>query len=392
MGVKTYNGDNRNNTKSATKTWGLWWSPWSMTGGLGSDTLKGGEDHDTLYGGLNSWSDTRDIGDYLDGKGGNDRLYGEAGNDTLWGGSGRDTLDGGRDNDQLSGQSGNDRLYGQSGDDYLNGGSGADVLSGGTGVDTMIGGTGNDVYYVDNNGDEVRESANGGIDKVYAAASIKNYTLTDHVENLVVNGSSAPGPRFFARGNDLSNTIRIDAHERALVLGEDGADFLYGNRFGDTLLGGEGNDQLFGNDGYDSLVGGDGYDNLIGGRDSDRLYGQDGNDVLIGVGGSSSRVRERDILNGGDGADKFYLFNRSAGVDYTTGVGGHAVIEDFGRFEDDTIVLDRDNFGEYLFQVEYAAGIGRSDIADTVIYQNGSAIAYVQDVFNLNYTNDIVYE
>lgn len=402
MGTKTWNGTAGNDNKSATKSgyWPIrWWSPWKMYGHGGSDTLKGGEDNDTLYGGSNVWNDPDDAGDYLDGKGGNDRLYGEVGDDTLWGGSGNDYLDGGLNNDHLNGGSGADSLYGNSGNDYLagglnndylHGGWGDDTLRGDSGNDTMFGSRGNDTYYVDSLTDQVLEEAQYSdslADIVFFDTPVAEYTLSENVENLTVTGGLA-GSIFQALGNVSDNIIEIDANIEAYVFGDYGNDKLYGSSRNDTLDGGDGNDELFGNDGSDQLFGGNHSDILVGGRGSDNLLGGGGDDTLIGVGGTSGFQAEVDQLSGGVGADKFYLFNPETGANYTSGIAAHAIINGYDRFSGDLIYLESANIGDYFIRQEYAAGIGNSNVLDTVIYQNNDVIGYVEDysgVVNFRY-------
>ena len=127
-----------------------------LTGNSGDNTLWGNSGASTLDGG--------DGNDTLWGRGGADTLLGGEGNDVLWGEFGNDSLEGGSGNDELHGGLNSDRLYGGSGADTLDGGTENDTLDGGTGADHMTGGDGDDVYYVDDAGDEVSESENGGSD------------------------------------------------------------------------------------------------------------------------------------------------------------------------------------------------------------------------------------
>src|SRR3954451_18495940 len=116
-------------------------------------------------------------------------------------------------NDTLNGTSGADQIFGLGGDDILNGGGGSDQLDGGTGADTMSGGTGNDIYFVDDVGDQVIESAGQGTDEV--RTTLAAYTLTDNVENLRFTGSGS----FTGTGNDLNNDIRGGASDDTLYGG-----------------------------------------------------------------------------------------------------------------------------------------------------------------------------
>lgn len=134
--------------------------------------------------------------------------------------------------------------------------------------------------------------------------------------------------------------------------GSAGADELLGHVGNDWLLGGDGNDQLNGGDGDDVLDGGEGDDALLGYLGDDRLDGGDGADVLFGGhgddrldggqdlvrdfinGGAGADVlngRANDNLNGGEGADQFWLAAEAAGA-------GSINLDDFNPGEDMLVV------------------------------------------------------
>ena len=93
----------------------------------------------------------------------------------------------------------------------------------------MSGGAGDDTYVVYNQSNVVIEKAGQGIDTVLTWAT--QYKLTDNVENLIGQGTSAAQ----LTGNDLDNII-------------------VGNTGNDVLDGGKGNDQLTGNGLSDTYV------------------------------------------------------------------------------------------------------------------------------------------
>jgi Ca2+-binding RTX toxin-like protein len=241
-----------------------------LEGGRNHDDLFGGDNDDVLFGGagddeLYGENDS----DFLDGGAGADRLDGGDGIDwasyyysdegvrvslnpflLIGGNSGGDAegdilvnieyLVGSRYGDELYGNDqanlvygmeGDDVLVGGGGGDQLDGGAGDDVLDGGDGADWMVGGTGNDHYFVNHaddvvieyadegldtdtariDGDHVEYPEDGGIDTVNART---DYTLEDHVENLVllaggggVSGTGNDGDNLIA-GNELSNLLR----------------------------------------------------------------------------------------------------------------------------------------------------------------------------------------
>ena len=117
-------------------------------------------------------------------------------------------------------------------DNTLLGSRGVNRLDGGAGADVMNGKAGNDSYVVDNVGDVVIEAAVAGLDTIESAVS---YTLSDHVEDLVLTGVSASA----GAGNDLDN--RIVGNSASNVLdGAGGNDYLEGGAGGDTYLFGHG--------------------------------------------------------------------------------------------------------------------------------------------------------
>lgn len=163
-------------------------------------------------------------------------LPGTPDDDQLIGTSFGDTLRGGASgNDHLNGRGGNDKLYGGTGSDN---GLGNDTLDGGTGADTMAGGIGDDVYYVDDGGDRVTETSDGGsADQVFTTIS---YTLANYVEKLNALGTKAIN----LTGNSLGNTIT-------------------GNTAANKINGGSGNDVIYGDGGKDILTGGKGKDYFV---------------------------------------------------------------------------------------------------------------------------------
>jgi Ca2+-binding RTX toxin-like protein len=197
-------------------------------------------------------------------------------------------------------------LVGNGNNNVLSGGEGDDTLDGGAGSDKMIGGGGNDTYIVDNDGDRIVESANGGIDTVLSRISL---TLGADVENLILLGSAA----LKGKGNAADNALVGNTAANELS-GEDGNDLLQGGAGGDKLAGGSGNDILQGEDGDDSLDEGSGNGMLDGGAGRDSLKSGSGNDLLIGGTGD-------DLLTPGSGADVI-AFNLGDGQDTVKAGGG----------------------------------------------------------------------
>lgn len=162
------------------------------------------------------------------------------------------------------------------------------------------------------------------------------------------------------------------------ISGDDGNDQLFAGSGNDTVIGGLGDDKLYGEAGNDVLLADDGNDLLVGGFGSDFLAGGLGNDTLESHSAPvSDFVIERDVMNGGAGADTFRLR-----TDYLGGRGtlnpftdaSHARIEDFVVGED---VLDVKYPSGYT--INYRNYLG-STALDTRISYQGDLVAIVQDV------------
>jgi Ca2+-binding RTX toxin-like protein len=213
-----------------------------ISSGGGGDTVIGGkgDDYYSIYAG--------DIIVELENEG-TDTVYVSSGNYTL-----SDNLE------NLSGQASSGQvLTGNRFANQVSGSSGNDIIDGGEGADRLAGGDGSDIYYVDNVGDTVIESANRGADEVRTALAL--YTLGENVENF--RGLSAAGQT--VHGNMLSNTIT----------GGDGDDVVRVEAGGTDLLRRGGTDIVAGNGGNDVIVFGAGL------TAADQANGGAGNDVLI---------------------------------------------------------------------------------------------------------------
>ena len=301
----------------------------------------------------------------LSGMGGNDSLSGAAGNDTLDGGTGKDTMIGLDGNDvyvvddagdivtenefegidevrtsikltepfanveyytftgktavtflagfgdnKLTGTAGNDSLAG----DQEDSGGFNDTLIGGAGADTLLGWLGDDTYVIDNVKDVIIDF--GGWDRVISSVSFElgeNSPLSEGLEELVLTGSAA------LTGTGSENQA-----------------------FGDLIVGNAGANRLFGLSGNDTLLGGDGNanDTLDGGFNVDQLEGGGGNDVYI-VDNPSDSISE--LSNGGtdtvfSSASSFSLpsyveYLTLTGTDDIDGFGGLVVTGNDGNNE-----------------------------------------------------------
>lgn len=178
------------------------------------------------------------------GNDGADRWSGGNGDNFMQGNQGADTLTGGLGADTIYGGRDNDSLTSGDGANFVNGNLGADTIVGGLGADTLLGGQGNDVI-------------------------------------------SSPGGADYLNGNL-------------------GADTITGGADNDMILGEAGDDSLNGGAGQNTLSGGDGADQLVGGAGSDSIHGGAGADTITGgVGSLALPNGARDMLCGGEGADRF---------------------------------------------------------------------------------------
>ncbi|ODU32494.1 MAG: hypothetical protein ABS93_00265 [Thiobacillus sp. SCN 62-729] len=281
-----------------------------LIGNAGNDMLDGGTGADTLIGGTGDDSywieNTADTITELAGEG-VDTVYSaityslnpDLENLTLTGPAGISAI----------GNDGNNILIGNGAANALTGGRGDDTLDGGAGADTLIGGEGNDIYYVDNAGDVIVESANQGTDSVFASAT---YTLASNVENLELIGNVSIN----ATGNDLANSITGNTAANDLSGGA-GNDTLDGQGGNDMLRGGAGADTyLFGpGSGLDSIIENDATANVVdivqfstGVIPSDLLLRFNGNDLVVSIRGVADRLTIKDF-NLGVGAVEQFLFS-----------------------------------------------------------------------------------
>jgi Ca2+-binding RTX toxin-like protein len=166
-------------------------------------------------------------------------------------------------------------------------------MNGLAGADTMIGGLGNDVYYVDNAGDVVQESAGGGVDTVY---SYVTYTLPTELDHLRIVGTGVVD----ATGNTLNNTIYAGDGDNVMdgAGGTDTVTYQYALgavtvNLGLTTVqatGGSGNDVVRNFEGF------------LGSSFNDVVTGTDAANTLNGNGGA-------DTMTGGLGGDSYYVDN-----------------------------------------------------------------------------------
>ena len=260
----------------------------------------------------------------------------------------------------LNGKAGNDILSGKVGNDILNGEAGNDVLNGNAGADRMVGGAGNDVYYVDNKGDVVVETADGGRDTVSVSFDYDLLKVA-HIENAVLLGTG----NLTLQGNGEGNLLKGNAGDNHLkglggndwLEGGAGNDILNGNAGADRMIGGAGDDVYYVDNKGDVVVEtaggrrdtvnvsfdydllkvahienaiavGAGHIKLQGSGEGNLLKGNAGNNQLNGLGGN-------DGLDGGAGHD---VLVGGSGRDVLVGGAGSDTFK-FGSINDSTLAL-----------------------------------------------------
>ena len=186
---------------------------------------------------------------------------------------------------------------GGSANDTLIGNATSNILNGKQGADVMRAGAGNDIYYVDNSGDVIIETATGGIDRVYSSIS---KTLETTVENLFLTGSAA------------INGYGSDSNVSNIIAGNSGNNYLDGRG---------GADSLFGNGGNDKIRGGSERDVFYGDDEAGKLHGADVFEFQnLDFGGATAATADRIVDF--DATDKIDL----AGVDAITGGADNAFV------------------------------------------------------------------
>jgi len=239
--------------------------------------------------------------------------------------------------------SGNDVLIGNDVANVIHAGAGNDTLSGGLGDDTLDGGLGIDTV--------TYGAATGGVSVYLKWGNVRGADGNDHlvsIENATgsafadrVIGDGGANTLYGGAGNDIlkskggGDSLYGGAGQDRLVGGAL-ADTMDGGAGGDTVSGAGGNDIIQGGAGADYLYGNGGNDTIHAGADNDKVMGGQGDDLLYGDSGVNRLYggRGNDTLTAGSGGD--YL-RGEAGIDtLVSGVGNDRL---FGGTSSDTFVF-----------------------------------------------------
>ncbi|HEX9395152.1 MAG TPA: calcium-binding protein, partial [Burkholderiales bacterium] len=165
---------------------------------------------------------------------------------------------------------------GAAGINTLIGSGSADVLIGRGGADVLDAGDGNDalVFASQVEFDAAASINGGGGDDTlrFSATSLTSQTLTVTANKAV--GIEAVAIADALGGSSGTSPLNIQLRDFTTgmkLIGNDGANTMFGTGFADSIAGGGGGDTLYGQVGDDTLDGGDGNDSLDGGAGND-LY------------------------------------------------------------------------------------------------------------------------
>ena len=265
------------------------------------DLNNPGQGPDTIFAGAGAdFIRTSTLGgSSIFGQGDNDTLISVGPNDTLYGGDDEDSIRSQRTPALLFGDAGADTiiaeasatLYGGLGEDFLQGTVEANLMFGNEGADTMLGGA------------QRRDSLYGG-----KGNDAIGFFISGGGNNLSLTGGLAVG---FA-GNEGSNYLRGDRGDD-LVVGINQRDSLFGGKDKDTLRGVASSSYLVGGEDDDILT----ITNttqtspfassvITIGIEKTTLLGGSGNDSLYGAIGNAGEGKN--FFNGEDGNDTITVF------------------------------------------------------------------------------------
>lgn len=253
----------------------------TITGGAGNDTITGGGSADSLVGGTGNDTYNADATDTVTEEASQGTDLVQLGGTTTTAFTLSDNVESLTMSGSLalkasaSASTTAHSMKGNIGINQLTGGSGNDTLDGGVGADALTGGAGNDLFYLDNTGDTVADSA--GTDSVVinpaSTFTTSTFTVSGAFESITLAGSTNlklttvnTSTTFSVNGNTGSNTL-------------DGSSSTGKG----TFAGNGGDDSITGGDGNDTLNGGTGTDTMAGGTGDDKYYVDSSNDLVSGT-------------------------------------------------------------------------------------------------------------
>jgi Ca2+-binding RTX toxin-like protein len=180
----------------------------------GDDTVRAGDGDDIVFGG--EGRNLLALGQ------GSDRAWGGSGRDVVRAGGGNDTVDAGEGNNKVIVGKGDDRVTAGAGDDIIKGGSGNDHLTAGDGDNRVHGGAGGDTLVV-GVGKSFLSGGKAGDLYVVSVAGAGEVTIADKGE--------AASASFYATGTfDILNFTGYDDYEgllHGLQIGFSGKDLVF---------------------------------------------------------------------------------------------------------------------------------------------------------------------
>ncbi|QDV13542.1 Bifunctional hemolysin/adenylate cyclase precursor [Rosistilla oblonga] len=247
---------------------------------------------------------------------------------------------------------GNDTIYGGDGVDLILAGGGSDSIyaDDDNQQDLIDGGDGADTYYIesDNTADLYRDSGKTGVDQLHLTS---NADSTYHITDEFSQALSGIDTIYDAYTTSYTTTLGSSTHASSVnwdftgitlqyveeihggmqddtitfdYAGVGSPTTIHGNEGNDTITTGDGNETIYGGSGHDiidagngdnTVNGDDGNDRLTTGSGRDTICGGNGVDtVLAGAGNDNLCVAddsETDIVDGGDGADIYFLYKNN---------------------------------------------------------------------------------
>jgi Ca2+-binding RTX toxin-like protein len=223
------------------------------------------------------------------------------------------------------------------------------------GANTLAGLGGNDLYFVNNTGDQVQESAGGGSNDV--VFSRVNYTMPANVEVLAMNGSGLTGTG--GSGNDLFTSL----NGANTLVGLGGSDTYYINNTGDQVqeAADGGSDAVFARVNYTIP---DNVEVMVTEGSGLTGTGSAGDDLLGSLGGANTLI--------GNGGDDTFLFHagQTNGVTVNDFAGSGADAGDEIVFIDYGADALFENVDSTHWQVTYNGGASH----DVITFSNSATI------------------